>query len=252
MPMADATTPDRDHLAERPAYPRSFPDGCISGRILCDGGADRQSTVRASIGSGRRRARRPAGGRSRRRRPSAPARPPEAVGGPVVGGGDAVVAPEGLGELRRLAVADALGDLAHGERAASRASRPRGPCGRGSGGRGTSCCPISAYARWSWRREEATRRAMSSSERSRGVLLLDDARRHPRRGWCGGGWWRVAEWTRQGYAALRERDARYALGEAGALALETLAPSGRAPESAVALSAAIVAMTTQRGRNAGA
>src|SRR5690242_11201616 len=37
--------------------------------------------------------------------------------GPEVGRSDALVAAEGLGELRGLAVADAVGDLAHGQRA---------------------------------------------------------------------------------------------------------------------------------------
>src|SRR4051812_50035958 len=39
-----------------------------------------------------------------------------ARGGPVVGRRDPVVAPERLGELRRLAVADPAGDLADGQR----------------------------------------------------------------------------------------------------------------------------------------
>src|SRR3954453_22051762 len=37
--------------------------------------------------------------------------------GAEVRGSDALIAPEGLGELRRLAIADAVGDLADGQRA---------------------------------------------------------------------------------------------------------------------------------------
>ena len=86
--------------------------------------------------------------------------------GPEVRRRDAVVAAERLRELGRLAVADAVRRPRARSAPARRASRPPAACARAVRWSRNVVCPISAYARWSWRREEATRRAMSSSERS--------------------------------------------------------------------------------------
>ena len=108
----------------------------------------------------RRRARRPASGAPKR---------PAGRGSPTA---RAVVAPERLGELGGLAVADAVGDLADGE-AASPAARRRAPCARRSGARGRWC-------RRSRRRRAgaagARRRHAARCRRARGPrrTLVDD------------------------------------------------------------------------------
>ena len=79
----------------------------------------------------RRRVRRPARALRPRRR-AATATSAVLVAGPAAErrGRHLMVAPEGLGELRGLAVADAVGDLADGQRRGRRASPRRAPCGR--------------------------------------------------------------------------------------------------------------------------
>ena len=80
-----------------------------------------------------------------------PAERPRHARGPVVGRRDAVMAAERLRELGRLAVADAVRDLADRQRCARTASPRRAPCAPRSGDRGTSCSrsrrrPVAAAA----------------------------------------------------------------------------------------------------------
>ena len=122
----------------------------------------------------------------------------------VVRRSDAEVAPERLGELRRLAVSDAAGDLADGQGAVAAAARRRGPCARASGARGTSC-----------RRSRRRRAAAGGARRRRGGRCRrarDRWRTRPRR-WrprprtapCGDGWWRGGELARLDYVLARKR-----------------------------------------------
>ena len=107
-----------------------------------------------------------------------------------IGGRDAVMAAERLGELGRLAVSDRVGDLAHRQRCARAASRRRVPCGPRSGARGTrSCrsrCRRAGAGGARWPRGGRCRRAPD-----RGGTRPPRSRQRPGRGWSGGRLWLV-------------------------------------------------------------
>ena len=107
---------------------------------------------------------------------------------------DAVMAPERLRELGRLAVADAVGDLAHGDARGGRAARRRAPSARRSGARGTSSC-----------RSRRTRAAAGGARRRRGGRCrrargrartrAPRSRWRPRTGSSAAGRWRGVGWA---------------------------------------------------------
>ena len=175
-------------------------------------GADGAPQATPACAQAQRPRRSPAAGRRcRRRRASAR----------YSDGRDAVVAAERLGELRGLAVADAVGDLADGQRRVRRAARRPAPCARASGARGTSC-----------RRSRRTRAGAGVARRRRGARcrpgrgreaysLSTIATASSKRLGADAGWWRVVEWARLGYVdAARRDDLGAPAAKSGALTLD--------------------------------
>ena len=125
-----------------------------------------------------------------------------AAAGAVVRRRDAEVAPERLGELRGLAVADAVRDLADRQRCGGRAARRRAPSGRGSGARGRSCCRprrTRAGAGGGRRRRGGRCRRARARRRTRAPRW----RSRPRTGSCGARRWRGVAWARSRIRADR-------------------------------------------------
>ena len=122
-------------------------------------------------------------------------------------GDDAVVAAERLGELRGLAVADAVGDLA--DRQPARGEQLGGALhahrGQVLAERRVADLRVGAL-------ELAARRGDAAGDvverQVGGVLRARRSRSRPRRGWCGGGWWRVAGWASTWIRRTRREDER--------------------------------------------
>ena len=192
-------SPRRRHLAQAAAVAPAATRSRSRAALLCHGPADKTRSGRRWTAPWRGPRAATAGPPGRRsaaaaRSATAPRRRDARRAMRKADGASAVVAAERLRELRRLAVADAVGDLADGqaargqhlggalhphrgqvlaERRAARSRRTRAAAGGGTRRRGGRC-----------RRARGRRR----TPRRR-------SRRPPGRGWCGGGWSMVAAWS---------------------------------------------------------